>query len=170
MVVRRGSAGGLHSGVAEQWRLGLLPRGRFPCQALDLRALFATRNPDVVPPHLPPTIRHEAYVPFGRLLPRSRALVSHGGVGTSAQALAAGIPHLVTYLAFDQRDNGSRFEDLGAGRAIPMRKFSGRTAQRALESILEDGVVTQARELSGSIDRDAALDATCQQIEAVTIQ
>jgi rhamnosyltransferase subunit B len=140
------------------------------CQVLGLRAVFATRNPDVVPTDLPPTIRHEAYVPFGRLLPRSRALVSHGGVGTSAQALAAGIPHLVTYLAFDQRDNGSRFEDLGAGRAIPMRKFSGLTAQNALESILEDSVATQARELSGRVDREAALDATCQEIEAVTIQ
>jgi UDP:flavonoid glycosyltransferase YjiC (YdhE family) len=140
------------------------------CGALDLRAVLVTRNPDIVPPNLPPTVRHEAYVPFGRLLPRSRALVSHGGVGTCAQALAAGIPHLIAHMAFDQRDNGSRLEDLGAGRAIPMGKFHGRRAQKALGSVLGEDAVTRARELSELVDRDAALDRTCQEIEAVGIR
>jgi len=136
-------------------------------KALGLRAVLVTRSPDIVASDLPATMRHEAYVPFGRLLPRSRALVSHGGVGTCAQALASGTPHVVAHMAFDQRDNGSRLEDLGTGRAISMAKFNGKRAQKALEAVLEDEVVTRAEELSRLVDRDAALDRTCQEIEAM---
>ena len=137
------------------------------CQLLGLRAVFVTRHPDDVPSELPRSIRHEVYIPFGRILPRSRALVSHGGVGTCAQALAAGIPHLVAHQAFDQRDNGSRLEDLGVGSPIPKRKFRGERALHVLSALLEESVGTGARELSVRIDRQSALDATCREIEAV---
>ena len=137
------------------------------CQTLELRAVFVTTNPEDVLSELPPSIRHETYVPFGRLLPRSRALVSHGGIGSCAQALAAGIPHLVVHRAFDQRDNGSRLEDLGVGGAVPAGRFRGRRARRAVSAILEKSVKTKARELSVRVDRESALDATCREIEAV---
>ena len=84
-------------------------------------------------------MRHEPYVPFGALLPRSAALVSHGGVGTCAQGLAAGIPHLVSALSFDQFDNASRIEDLGAGAALPAKRYTGERAANALRALLENG-------------------------------
>ena len=135
------------------------------CTQLDLRAVFATATRADVPDGLPPTLRHEEYVPFSHLLPQSRALISHGGIGTCAQALAAGIPHLVTHVNFDQRDNGSRLEDLGAGAHLPMTKFRGTKATQALTGLLNGEAGARAHELSKLIDRENALTNICDQVE-----
>lgn len=137
------------------------------CERLGLRAVLASRYADAIPSGLPSSIRHEEFVPFGWLLPRSQALVSHGGIGTCAQALASGVAHLVTHMAFDQRDNGSRLEDLGTGIRLPMKRFRRRRAQQAVAALLNDPVASRAQALAPRVDRDTALDATCREIEAV---
>ena len=43
---------------------------------------------------------------FSDLLPRAAMFVYHGGVGTLAQPIKAGIPHLVVPNGHDQFDNG----------------------------------------------------------------
>jgi len=49
------------------------------------------------------------------LLPHALLIVHHGGIGTIAQSLRAGIPQLVRPLAFDQADNARRIARLKAG-------------------------------------------------------
>jgi len=44
--------------------------------------------------------------------------VHHGGIGTSAQAMRAGIPQLVSPLFYDQFDNAACVTALGAGGTI----------------------------------------------------
>ena len=61
---------------------------------------------------------HVPYAPFSALMPRLRALVHHGGIGTSAQALAAGIPQLVVPFAHDQFDNAARLRRLGVADTL----------------------------------------------------
>jgi rhamnosyltransferase subunit B len=58
--------------------------------ALGLRALLLAQDAAQLPEVLPPGVIHVPYAPFSLLLPRARALVHHGGVGTLAQALRAG--------------------------------------------------------------------------------
>ena len=100
------------------------------CQRLGRRGLLLTRFAEQVPTDLPETIRHLEYVPFSRVLPRAAALVHHGGIGTTAQALAAGIPQLVMPLAHDQPDNAARLERLGVGRTIAPRRYRAARAAR----------------------------------------
>ena len=122
------------------------------CEALGVRGLLVTGNKEDVPANLPPWLRHEHWAPFRALLPKSRALASHGGVGTTAQALAAGIPHLVTHVNFDQRDNGSRVADIGAGLSLPMREFNGRKAVEHVTRILSPTFGNNAAGWSRTID------------------
>ena len=70
-----------------------------------------------VPPEfeLPDGMCHFPHVAFEDLLPRCRAIVHHGGIGTTSKAFAAGIPQLVLPLAHDQHDNAARVERLKAG-------------------------------------------------------
>ena len=138
------------------------------CTQLNLRGVIVTGNRSDVPDDLPPTVRNEEYAPFSHLLPQSQALVSHGGIGTCAQALAAGIPHLVTHVNFDQRDNGSRLTDLGAGDHLPMTKFRGAKAAQVLTDLLSGDRGARAQELSTLVDRENALATICNQIEAAT--
>lgn len=135
-------------------------------RALGHRAVLVTSNPADIPGGMDDSIRHEAYVPFASLLPRSRALISHGGVGTCAEALAAGLPHLVTHVNFDQRDNSSRLEDLSAGIGIPVKEFDGQAAIKAVGDLLDPSLASKARHLSGLIDPEQARLRACEAIEA----
>ncbi|CAN5790212.1 glycosyltransferase [soil metagenome] len=132
---------------------------------LGLKSLFVTPSSSDLPDLLPMNVRSENFVPFSKLLPRSRALISHGGVGTCAQALAAGIPHLVAHLNFDQRDNASRLEDLGTGFGMPISRFAGSTAVDAVDSLLSDRYRARAEAVSSLVDRDRSLREACLAIE-----
>ncbi|MFD1330909.1 glycosyltransferase, partial [Methylopila musalis] len=55
------------------------------------------------------------YAPLERVLPKARAVIHHGGVGTTAQAFAVGLPQIVAPLAFDQFDHAARVAALGCG-------------------------------------------------------
>ena len=84
--------------------------------ALQQRALFVTRFPETLPDALPAEVWVTDHLPFDRLLPQVAALVHHGGIGTTAAALAAGIPQLIAPFAFDQFDNAARTVRLGVGQ------------------------------------------------------
>jgi UDP:flavonoid glycosyltransferase YjiC (YdhE family) len=114
------------------------------CERLDVRALFVTSHPGDVPARLPAGVRHEPYVPFGLLLPRAAAVVSHGGIGTVAQGLRAGIPQIVVAMAHDQHDNGSRLEDIGAGRCVDVDAYDAARGAGILGGVLRDAAVRAA--------------------------
>ena len=65
------------------------------CERSGRRGLLLTQDASQLPATLPPTVAHFRYVPFGALLPRLSAIVHHGGIGTTSQALlAAGVRRL----------------------------------------------------------------------------
>ncbi len=88
------------------------------CRALDRRAVLITAYPEQLPDPLPAWAHQVPYAPFAALLPRLSALIHHGGIGTSAQALAAGIPQLVAPFAHDQFDNAARLRRLGVATVV----------------------------------------------------
>lgn len=88
------------------------------CRQLARPGLLLSGFPENFPESrsLPPGVRPLPYVSLRRLLPTCSAIVHHGGIGTTSQALAAGIPQVIRPLAFDQFDNASRIERLRCGR------------------------------------------------------
>jgi rhamnosyltransferase subunit B len=135
---------------------------------LERRALLLTRYAEQVPQPLPPAVHHEAYVPFSRVLPRCGALVHHGGIGTSAQGLAAAIPQLIMPLAFDQPDNAARLEQLGVGRWVVPSRFTPDRVARALDLLLDDGRVHQrCRRWSEAVQAGNAMRDTCTLLEEI---
>jgi len=105
---------------------------------LGRRAIFLTPHRAQVPSRLPPEVLWHPYVPLRRLLPRVAALVHHGGIGTTAEALRAGVPQVVVPLAFDQFDNGVRVESLEAGKLLTGWRTRPRGLARAIEAMLQD--------------------------------
>jgi rhamnosyltransferase subunit B len=88
------------------------------CEQQELRGVLLGDVAPELTVTLPPQVRVQPYAPFAALLQRSRALVHHGGIGSSAQALRAGVPQLVVPHAYDQFDNGARLEALGVGTTL----------------------------------------------------
>lgn len=111
---------------------------------LDRRGLFLTGFPEQLPPDLPDTIIARSYAPFSEVLPRSAALVHHGGIGTLAQGFAAGIPHLVMPMAFDQPDNALRASRHGVARWLAPSKFTAERVTQALAELLESQAVARS--------------------------
>jgi len=138
------------------------------CELLGRRGLLLTRFTDHLPDRLPPAVRHFSYVPFGQLLPRAAAIVHHGGIGTLAQALAAGIPQLIMPLAYDQPDNARRLKEMGVGDSLKPARFRGPAAARKLARLLESpDVAAKCRSLAKLMDGPAALERACEFIEAL---
>jgi UDP:flavonoid glycosyltransferase YjiC (YdhE family) len=137
------------------------------CRVLDHRTLLVTSNRDLLPDALPEGVRHESYVPFSHVLPQAAALISHGGIGTTVQGLAAGIPQLVRPLAFDQFDNVSRLETLGVGASLPAGRYNAKRAARLLEGLLTSSDVQAAcSKLQARLpSADVVLDETCRLLE-----
>ena len=59
-------------------------------------------------PELPKGVVAFDYAPFSLLFPRAAAIVHHGGIGTTGQAMRSGRPSLVMPCAWDQPDNAER--------------------------------------------------------------
>jgi rhamnosyltransferase subunit B len=109
---------GVTPGSAMAHGRAFFERALAACAAAGLRAVLVTPFRDQLPATLPPGALHLPYVPFSRLLPHLAGLVHHGGIGTSAQALAAGLPQLVQPFAHDQFDNAAHLQALGVGRSL----------------------------------------------------
>jgi rhamnosyltransferase subunit B len=111
------------------------------------------------------------YAPFATLLPRCSALIHHGGIGTLAQGLAAGLPQLVMPMAFDQHDNLRRLRELGVGDGLAPRQFSVARVSRMLQHLLQDPDVAAscARARRSSAGHDG-LRAACDSLEAVALE
>jgi UDP:flavonoid glycosyltransferase YjiC (YdhE family) len=137
------------------------------CARLRRRGLLLTRFRAQLPDNLPEYVHHEAYVPFSQLLPRSAALVSHGGVGSVSQGLAAGIPQLIMPLNFDQPDNARRLVSFGVARVLPPKRFLGPRVAAALDDLLNSDSVRQNCNRMQTLfpERNRAGDA-CNLLEA----
>ena len=105
------------------------------CHRLNRPGLLLSTFPDNFPPELPEMVQSMPYVAFSRLLPHCSAIVHHGGIGTTAQALAAGIPQLIRPMAFDQFDNAQRIERLECGHWLR----NDRKLVEGLQHVLNEG-------------------------------
>jgi UDP:flavonoid glycosyltransferase YjiC (YdhE family) len=141
------------------------------CRLLGRRGLLVTRYADQLPSTLPDGVMHCPYIPFSQLLPRSAALVHHGGIGTTAQALAAGVPQLLMPMAHDQPDNAARVQRLGVGRSLPPRRFKAPAIARMLDELLKSDMVAQrCREVVRKFDGTDPIAETCRWIEELVPQ
>ena len=108
---------------------------------LGRRAIFLTRERAQVPAHLPESVLWQPYVPLSALLPHAAAIVHHGGIGTTAEALRAGTPQLITPFAWDQFDNGARVTTLGVGMVIPAKRLRPRKLACALQTLITSDII-----------------------------
>ncbi|WP_371831826.1 glycosyltransferase [Massilia cellulosiltytica] len=129
---------------------------------LGRRAIFLTPHREQVPADLPPSMLWQDYVPLRALLPQAAALVHHGGIGTTAEALRAGTPQLVVPLAHDQFDNGARVTALGVGASLPAGRLNERRLVRALDGLLAaPGLAARTRAVAARFPPGGGIDKVC---------
>jgi rhamnosyltransferase subunit B len=117
------------------------------------RALLLIGDERNRPADLPEGVAAFDYAPFGEVLPRAAAVVHHGGVGTTGQALRAGRPALVVPFSHDQFDNAMRAARAGCARVLPHAKYDAASAGRELRELLENPSYAKKAEEVGQIVR-----------------
>jgi rhamnosyltransferase subunit B len=114
-------------------------------QKLGYRAvLLMGKDARKIPPELlPEGMIAVEYAPHSELFPHAAAIVHHGGVGTTAEALLAGRPMLIVPDDFDRPDNAARVVRLGVGRQVRRDRYSAAVLATELKQLLLDPVYEQ---------------------------
>ena len=117
---------------------------------------------------LPPWAHVEKDVPHAWLFPRSRALVHHGGAGTTGAAVRSGVPSLVVPLGFDQQFWGSRLQLLGVSPPpIKRRNLTAANLASAITTMCTDAAMRDAAAALGSrVQTDDGTGVAVARIEA----
>jgi UDP:flavonoid glycosyltransferase YjiC (YdhE family) len=136
---------------------------RKPQETLDLvlQALAQTQQRAIIlsgwgglrRPDLPDTVFSLDAIPFSWLFPRVAAVVHHGGAGTTAAGLRAGIPSIVVPFFGDQFYWGQRVAELGVGPEPVARKelTVERLAQAINDAITDETIHQRAANLGSRI-------------------
>lgn len=83
-------------------------------------------------------------VPHTWLFPRVAAVVHHGGAGTTAAGLRAGVPTVIVPFFGDQGFWGQRVADLGVGTApIPRKQLTAERLAAAIQTAVGDRTMRQ---------------------------
>jgi UDP:flavonoid glycosyltransferase YjiC (YdhE family) len=136
------------------------------CQILNVRGVLLGADGEQIPEKLPANVRHAAYAPFSDVFPQAACVVHHGGLGTSAQAMRAGVPQLVMPLAFDQADNAVRMRRNGVASVLYPKRFTGKRVAARLKPLLEDaGIKQAAKKLSERFRGVDAVSTACALVE-----
>jgi sterol 3beta-glucosyltransferase len=103
------------------------------------------------------------------LFPRMAAVVHHGGAGTTAAGLRAGVPSIVVPFFGDQLFWGQRVEKLGVGTApIPRKKLTVDNLARAIDRAVTDRVMCQqSASLGAKIQSEDGIAIAVSVIESI---
>jgi UDP:flavonoid glycosyltransferase YjiC (YdhE family) len=134
---------------------------------LGVRAiLLAGKGKNDIHNPLPDSILVGGYLPYSKIMPRAAAIVHPGGIGTTAQALRAGRPMLVTPWSNDQPDNAERVRRLGVGRPIPRSRYYAPRVANELRALLTDAsCFERAGTVAGQIADEDGIANACDVIE-----
>jgi len=106
------------------------------------------------------------YVPYSALLPHAAAIVHHGGIGTTAQALRAGHPMLVVPFVNDQFDNAQRAAKLGVARVVHHQAYTAKRARAELTQLLSKSRYrSRAAEIGKRIRKEDGVAGACDALE-----
>ena len=92
---------------------------------------------------------------YATVFPACRAVVHHGGAGTTAASLRAGVPTLILWMADVQVVWGAAIKRLGVGTARRFSSATEKTLVTDLRTILSPEYLDRARQIAGRMTSPA---------------
>jgi UDP:flavonoid glycosyltransferase YjiC (YdhE family) len=106
--------------------------------------------------------------PHDWLFPRCKAVIHHGGAGTTAAGLRAGIPNIVVPHTADQPFWGKRVAAIGAGPApIPVKQLTSQRLVAALNQLNDPTLRARAQETGRLIQSEDGVGQAVRIIESI---
>jgi UDP:flavonoid glycosyltransferase YjiC (YdhE family) len=125
--------------------------------------LLMGKNP--VPAALPKELFAAEYAPYSSVFPRSACVVHQGGVGTTAQAMRAGVPQLIMPYAYDQPDNAARMARLGVGLSVSRKDYRAAAIEKQLRALSTPSFRQRAREVGNKVSTERGVTLACEVVE-----
>jgi rhamnosyltransferase subunit B len=117
---------------------------------------------------LPDSICVAEYAPYSKLFSSASVVVHQGGVGTTAQCLAAGKPMLIMPYSHDQPDNARRMKRLGVAKIIQKAKYNPHKVTRKVRKILDDPQLAEtAQAVAEQVRNEDGVKTACDALEAL---
>jgi len=133
------------------------------------RAILASGWGGLQKTELPDSVFMVDSIPHSWLFPRVAAVVHHGGAGTTAAGLRAGVPSIVIPFFADQPYWGQRVADLGVGPApIPRQKLTAERLAQAIQIAVTDKTMRQrATDLGSKIQAEDGIGRAVEIIQNI---
>lgn len=130
------------------------------------RAIFLTGWGGWQPDNPPPNVFFLDSAPHDWLFPRCKVIVHHGGAGTTAAGLRAGVPNIVIPHAADQPFWGKRVAAIGAGpQPIPVARLTAKRLIAALAQAETEPIRSGAQAAGRAICSEDGVGAAIELIE-----
>jgi len=111
------------------------------CQETDCKLVVTTPFPELLPDELPDNVHWVKFCSFRELLPRVNLIVHHGGIGTTHESIAAGVPQLIVGQGFDRQHNGRIVESLGVGDWIIPKALTVSAFREKIVNLLDNAAI-----------------------------
>lgn len=112
--------------------------------ALKLPAVLLVGDAKYAPKTLPQSVRAFPYAPYSLLFPAATAIIHHGGIGTTAAAMAHGKPTVIIPFANDEFDNAARAQQLGVSLTLLATRLSAARLRDTLAQLTSQPAFSQA--------------------------
>lgn len=137
------------------------------CAALGQRALICSGVWDLDGAATDEHVKVVRSVNHSAVFPRCRAVVHHGGAGTTAAGLRAGAPTLVLWIGAEQPLWAARVKRLGVGDAMKFTSVTAESLRSGLCTVLAAASAQRAGELAARMATPAqSLSAAADLLEA----
>jgi rhamnosyltransferase subunit B len=168
LIERQGAPIIFTSGTGVKDVEDLFKEGRKICEQLQVPGLFVGGNIGVEFLQGSSLCTHMDYIDFEYALPKALAIIHHGGIGTTAQAIKAGIPQLIRPLKYDQPDNANRIYKLGLGTYVMPERFKIEQVAPMISNMLQKAKSSKAlRHYAVDVNNSSAIIDACDLIEKV---
>lgn len=118
------------------------------CAELGERALICAGSSEFVQSTTDVKVKVVPSVNHAAVFPACRAVVHHGGAGTTAAGLRAGAPTLILWVAAEQPLWGKQVARLGVGRSRRFTKVTAENLLDDLQAILDSTTAARARDVA----------------------
>jgi sterol 3beta-glucosyltransferase len=120
---------------------------------------------------LPDSIFMIDTIPHSWLFPRVAAVVHHGGAGTTAAGLRAGIPSIIVPFFADQPFWGARVAELGVGpQPIPRKNLTAEKLSQAIQAaVTDDAMIRCAANLGAEIRSEDGIAKAVEIIQQINM-
>lgn len=140
------------------------------CKATNDPLVLVGADPKHLPSPLPRQVKVIPYAPYDLLFPLARGVLHHGGIGTTSQALHAGVPQGVLAMGNDMFDNGERVEALGVGKILDGKRLTTSKLKRLLQTLDGEPYRERAAHLSPRLmRRGTQAERVCDTLEKLVI-